>query len=237
MNQGRYEDALQRHIWYHNHALEAGAGQTGVRLSFALSDWVELGRRYPKAKQALIQIRDAKTREFAEERGYSELFQDVASINSYLQTNAATYALFQMIERRDPALAQQCYFYAEETLMENGKYELCLKYLGSAQTRFDSIRDSWDRMTGTNKRILEAHQRYSGTNSPSPFGGASNHHERYFVSQTLRLIEILMGAGRKGEAEKIQQQALTVLNVPELQSAVSDAEEKIHAARASLGKD
>jgi MFS family permease len=226
MRQGRYEDALQRHIWYHNHALEFNSAQTGVRLSFALTDWIELGRRYPKAKQALVEIRDAKTRKFAQDRGYPELFQDVASINSYLQTNAATYALFRTIEQRDPALAQQCYYYAETVLVENGQYELCLKYLGGSQKRFDSIRGSWERMTGMDKRMQESIWRYSGTNSPLPLYSNAKHHDQYFVSQTRRLIEILVGANRKAEAEQIRDQAVAVLNVPELQSAVRDAEQQ-----------
>nr|MBP9901093.1 hypothetical protein [Verrucomicrobiota bacterium] len=229
MKQGRYEDALQRHIWYHNHALEFGAGQVGVRLSFALADWIELGRRYPKAKQALIEIRDAKTREFMAGGGYSELFQDVVSLNSYLQTNAASYALFQTIERRDPALAQQCYYYAEDLLVENGQFDLCLKYLGGSQKRFDSIRDSWERMTEMDKRMQESQRRYSGTNLPPPLFSNTKNHERYFASQIRRLIEILVGAGRNTEAEKIRDQAVAVLNVPELQSAVTDAEEKIRS--------
>ncbi|HTD86247.1 MAG TPA: serine/threonine-protein kinase, partial [Candidatus Binatia bacterium] len=57
---GEYEQALQRHIWYHNHALEFEPSLTGVRLSFALAEWIELGRRYPRARRALIEIRDEK---------------------------------------------------------------------------------------------------------------------------------------------------------------------------------
>ena len=40
--EGRYEVALQKHIWYHENALQLGKGQGGVRLSFVLSDWLEL---------------------------------------------------------------------------------------------------------------------------------------------------------------------------------------------------
>src|SRR5436190_22804607 len=74
---GEYEQALQRHIWYHNHALEFEPSLTGVRLSFALAEWIELGRRYPRARRALIEIRDEKTRKFDEGWGYSALFSDI----------------------------------------------------------------------------------------------------------------------------------------------------------------
>jgi len=107
-SRGRYEESLQRHLWFHQHASEIDPAYKAVRLSFALSDWTELARRYPKAKQALIEIRDHKTRELAAGRGHFDLFMDVASINQHLQEEAATLALFKLIEQSDPQLARQC---------------------------------------------------------------------------------------------------------------------------------
>ncbi len=46
----RYEESLERHVWYHNRfTANRPVCSLGVRNSFALSDWIELGRRYPKA--------------------------------------------------------------------------------------------------------------------------------------------------------------------------------------------
>lgn len=104
----RYEEALQRHLWLHHHALETDPSFSAVRLSFWLSDWFELGRRYPKAKQALIEIRDRDIREFATGHGHLDLFMDVSRINTYLQEEAATLILLKSIEQLDPALAKQC---------------------------------------------------------------------------------------------------------------------------------
>jgi len=47
VKQGKYAEALERMIWFHNHALEHELGMYGVRLSFALSEWKELGDVYP----------------------------------------------------------------------------------------------------------------------------------------------------------------------------------------------
>ena len=105
---GRYEEALQRHLWLHRHALETDPRYSAVRLSFWLADWTELARRYPKAKEALIEIRDHDTREVAAGRGHFDLFMDVDGINAYLQDEAATLALFQQLEHSDPQLARQC---------------------------------------------------------------------------------------------------------------------------------
>ncbi len=107
MDAGDYEGALQRQLWYFNHALEHG-GVNPVRLSFGIMHWRELGRRYPKAQQALLAIRDRKTREFAAGRGYFDLFQEVEALNRELQDDAATLELFQRIEKQDSSLAAQC---------------------------------------------------------------------------------------------------------------------------------
>jgi hypothetical protein len=50
---GRYEDALAKHVWFHENALTYAPAMYGVRLSFALSYWAALGAMYPPALQKL----------------------------------------------------------------------------------------------------------------------------------------------------------------------------------------
>jgi serine/threonine protein kinase len=107
MDAGDHEGALQRQLWYFNHALEHGEVNP-VRLSFGITHWRELGRRYPKAQQALMEIRDQKTGVFTEGRGDFNLFQEVEALNRVLQDDAATLELFQRIEKQDAAMAEQC---------------------------------------------------------------------------------------------------------------------------------
>jgi serine/threonine protein kinase/tetratricopeptide (TPR) repeat protein len=287
MAKTRFAEALARYLWFHNHAEELGDSyQKVVRLTSALSDWVELGRRYPKAREALLEIRDTKTRAFAEGRGYADLFHDVASINNSLQDHEATLKLFKEIEQRDPALARQCYFYVESVLLEQGEYELCLKAIGDPQKRFELYRHGWELQKQSQRGLPPRTLRLPPGATPppdvaQPAGSQPNlptRPERWptgatpppgvaqsadmparipaptlplpprvpppldlaqladnsFIKQVRTLIEILVGAGRKAEAGKIRDQAVAVLNVPELQSAVSDAEEKVH--RSSNGK-
>jgi len=49
VKKGQYKEALQRFIWFNEHALEYDESMTGVRLSFALGYWKELGDIYPPA--------------------------------------------------------------------------------------------------------------------------------------------------------------------------------------------
>jgi serine/threonine protein kinase len=242
MNKGDYEAALQRQIWYFNHALEYDQGQTGVRLSFALSQWVELGRRYPRAKQALLEIRDRDTQQLAAGQGYANLFTDMQAINRELQDEDATYALFKIIREKDPQLAGQCYFWVESLLVSKGEYQWCFDHMGDAQSRFDMARRSFDMERASQQRMVEISQRIAQqiadqnqqrglTNMPAfapPDTSAmlKKSAEDRFVGQVRQLIEILVATDHKADAEKIRDEAMGVLDDARLKSAVGDAEEK-----------
>ena len=44
---GLYKTALAKHIWFHENALSIQPSQYGVRLSFAISYWLDLGGGVP----------------------------------------------------------------------------------------------------------------------------------------------------------------------------------------------
>lgn len=58
MAAGRYAQAAAYHRWYHAHALRIDPALSGVRLSFALSDWRALAEVYPSAMLDLRAARD-----------------------------------------------------------------------------------------------------------------------------------------------------------------------------------
>jgi len=218
MEKQHYEESLQRHLWYYNHALEYDPGQAAVRLSFTLSDWVELGRRYPKARQALVEIRDRLTREFQDGRGYSQAFQEVASINQELQEDDATYALLKNINEKDPHLARQCYFYVDSLLVSKGEYQMCLNLMGDPLQRFGLI-----RLTSGMDRIST-----NAWTTPDALVMLKKSANERFVDKVRELVEILVATGHKADAEKIRDQAETELDDARLKSAISDAEKKVH---------
>jgi hypothetical protein len=243
MDQGNYDDALQRLIWYHNHS-KFDPAQAGVRNSFALSNWVELGRHYPKARQALIEIRDADIREFSEGCGYFGLFLEVSSINRELQEPDATLALFRQVEAGDKKLAQQCFGIVEGLLAQQGEYEKCLEYLGDPQAAFERIHQSWQQMkqfeerSAARREQTKQFQEMIKTNPlyahlpmlPAPPKFADNN----FVGQARQLIEILVATGHQADVEKIQGEATAILDDPRLRSAVSDAEKKLQEKQLTL---
>jgi len=233
MEQGRYEEALQRQIWYFNHALQYGEANP-VRLSFGIMNWAELGRRYPKARQALLEIRDQDTRKFSEGGGYASLFQEVADINHELQDEDATYTLFKQIQEKDPQLTQQCYLIAEDLLVRKGEYALCLSYISDPQAKFATILHQFDVLRQMEQRSVVARKEHPlPAGLPDTTEAAKKMHEDIFVRQVRQLIEILVGTGHQADAEKIHDEAVAVLDDPRLQSAISDAEGKVQKFKAS----
>jgi hypothetical protein len=55
-----------------------------------------------------------------------------------------------------------------------------------------------------------------------------------FVGQMCVLVEILVATGHQADAEKIQAEAVSILDDARLHSAVSDAEEKIQKRSPSV---
>src|SRR4051812_30542503 len=82
--QGRHQEALERHVWFHEHALELVPALAGVRVSFALSDWARLAAAYPPARQALADARDRAAEAMLAGCGRRALFAEVAALNRHL---------------------------------------------------------------------------------------------------------------------------------------------------------
>ncbi len=229
----KYEEALERCLAFHN------KWKTSAPLIPLLGDWVELGRRYPKAKAALLKIRDHDAREFAEGRGYFALFQEVWAINRFLPQEEETYELFKSFRDKDPELARQCYGMVEGLLVAKGEYQWCYDHMGDPRMKFDSIRQLRDMRLQQNarskalaeesqRRMAEMRQQHGWTNLP-PFsppdlaGRDKRMTEDHFVNQTRQLIEILVATGHKADAEKLRDEALGIQDDPRLKSAVEDA--------------
>ena len=212
--QGKYEEALKKHIWFHENALRLDPAMTGVRLSFALSYWVELGKKYPKARASLVAIRDKDAKAFQDGGGTAKLFSDVAAINRSLEEEPKTVALFKRIDGGKAELAQRCYLFAEQYLAGAGEYQLCGKYISDPGERFERTKMNMNRPVAR-PQLKEALDKIAD-------------------QDTCRLIEILVGAGRKPEAEAIQKQAVAVRDTPAIRDAIATAEKEVQ--RKTSGK-
>jgi hypothetical protein len=241
---GRYEEALKLCLSIHDQC------KSGNALGALMPQWIELGRRFPKAREALIGIRDHDFREFSEGRGYADLFAEVTFINGPLHQDDSTYALFKTIREKDPELAQQCFPYVEGLLVARGDYQWCYDHMGDPQTVFDGIHIQLDQHLADQRREAELHQEVAQrmetlnlqqgrTNLWSQPDYASNALKQFahdsFVGGTRQLIEILVATDHNTDAEKIRDEAVAIIDDAKLHSAISDAEAKIHQAGANAG--
>jgi len=128
VDNAEYEKALGRTIWFHNHSLEYDIGMYGVRLSFALNDWVDLGKKYPPALKALKNIRDTKTDRLASGSGNFNLLIDVFAINQTLSEDDKTIILFKKLEITQPKLASRAWPMIKDAATKENETALLKKY-------------------------------------------------------------------------------------------------------------
>jgi tetratricopeptide (TPR) repeat protein len=198
--QGQFQKALQEHVWFHNNALQVDRSYYGVRLSFALDDWVKLGSKYPPALEELKTIRDKKTSLLAGGDPNPELFHDVDAINEHLGDTRSTAALFKQIDARNPAFAGSLYEIAEQSLIAAGEYPLARKYLGDPQARFATATNNFQRGL-----VFAANHLQNGDI-------ARKATEQIFSERVVRLLTVLDKTGNSPGARAIQTQALKLLD-------------------------
>jgi hypothetical protein len=212
MHQGRYAESLEKHLWFHDHALEINPAFAGVRLSFALGYWLELAKVYPEAMQALTAIRDRKAQALADGQGSFGLFHDVSAINGYLGEETKTVALFKRLHQADRELAARCYHVAEKVLVAEQEYETCAAFLPDPVAQFEGIRER--------RRI----QLELADENPALGGGRLRQYtEVRFAEAVARLVEILAGVGRRPDAERVRELALAVSDSTTVRDALDDA--------------
>ena len=209
--EGRHEEALAEYVWFHEHALQEQPSLYGVRLSFALSYWVELSKDHPPALQALRDIRDRKARTLESGNPDRELFHDVEAINQYLGQSGDTARLFQLLERQNPAFAGRCASLAMEALAEAGQFELASKYLPEPVPHITK---------------LAAHLSDDVARIPDrPRSKAPRYRAfTWNFAQYLRLfMSVLSGAGRQSEALACREAAFSTMKPWYVRRAVERA--------------
>lgn len=196
--EGRFAQALAKHVWYHNNAVRLEPSQFGVRLSFALGYWMQLSQEYPEALAALIQTRDEAERAFLE-KSSPGLFMDVAALNSHLDQQHLTVELFERIALADESNAASIYHLAEDYLVAAGRYDACRPYL---------------QLVPRMERAVECYRRQlSFENSGLSVRGVSTPKlaRRNFVYDIATFAALLVHHDRATEARQACEQATEVL--------------------------
>jgi len=206
---GRYEIALAKHVWYHEHALEIQPAQAGVRLSFALGYWQKLGEKYPPALQKMVSYRDAARERALTGKDVFQTFHDLAALNEELGDEPLTRDVFLQLDEKHPEVAQSVYNLAQPSLLRAKDYKICGKYLEPDK--------NWQQML----ELYQLHRKFEAQNKgpiPTPdFAGPS------FRNASTTLVALLVQNQRVKEADSIAEKARTTWDNAEFHKALDDA--------------
>lgn len=205
---GEHKEALERCLWFHEHALEHDPGMSGVRLSFALSYWKNLGEVYPPAKVAMVEVRDRVTKEVTAKTDQFALFQETAALNRTLNEDDKTVALFELIDQTQPKSARQYWFAAKDVVIAAKKYDLAKKYMGTLAEAFDRIKENYN----LNVKLYD--------NPQINKDNLKKYNENRLVTESTQLIEVLLALGDAKAAAEIQTNALAIYDDARLRAAI-----------------
>jgi hypothetical protein len=218
---GRYAEALELHRRYHE--LSRGApAQFGVRLSFALSRWADLARRYPPAREALSQTRDAaagRLRTAAADHGPESAhavhadFAEVVAISARLEDDRYAADLFAELDAGAPQVAADCWAAARSLLVRARRFELARRYLGDperAVARSAAILD---------QRLTRGFARFPEHLRPQMREDTVNG----YVTDVRELLAILEGSGEHDTSAATRRQAIDVVPWAHVRDDVAEA--------------
>jgi hypothetical protein len=207
---GSHAQALAKFLWFHHNALRHDSAIYGVRLSFALSSWLELASLHPPARAALIRARDETEAAFRREPSSFELFHDLAALNRHLGDGPRTVDLFVSTAHADYAAAERLYRVAEPFLIAVGRYDACGPFLDPPK-RMRRAAEAYQMMTRTEEA------RPADERAPPPLARS------FYVHDVATLVGLLFLNRRLEEATEARAQGLTVLDNEEFRALLAAA--------------
>ena len=214
---GQYEEALREFQWFHDHALAEMPSLYGVRLSYALGAWIDLGADYPPALEALEAVRERDAALLLGGKGKRELFHDIVAIDDELGNNARTHALCVELEKADPGLLIECASIALPAVIAAGDYALAERLLPDPE---ETIRQ---RSRFLAKVFARWRRQYARTMYiPSQID--------IYANDVRQVLAVLGQRGRHAEAARLRKLAVELIQATTVRRAVRAA---LFARRAS----
>lgn len=207
---GRFEEALREFQWFHDHALDEDPTLYGVRLSYALGAWVDLGMDYPPALEALAAVRERDAARLLAGKGNRGLFHDVVAIDDELGESTRTHALCVQLEQADPALMLECASIALPAVIAAGDHALAERLLPDPEK---TIRE---RGSFLNRVFARFRRQYARTMYiPSQIA--------IYANDVRQVLGVLERRGRVAEAARLRKLAIDIIPATTVRRAVKAA--------------
>lgn len=209
---GDHTNALLMLAWFHKNALKYDEALAGVRLSYALGDWLTLGAAYPPALEQLKSVRDEAGQQVKAEADSDACFQsfmDFESINEKLNEDAKTKELFLWLDANKPNQAKQVYALAEPALIKLKDYVICGKY-ANPEAQYTSALNSFRTTSEIAKK-------------PNHGKRLQDFADNKFKNEITTLMAVLVLNDRKEEARAIAEKLSKEAGLPDFKSEVEKA--------------
>jgi hypothetical protein len=127
--EGDFQAALDHYVWFHEHALEEDLAFIGVRLSFALVEWIELGRKFLPAADALQTKLLSYTTDLLSGKLDEQVLRDTVAINECLTDWQANHSLFCKLRYVDAQFTNRYSSLFLPSIFKSEDYSLAREYL------------------------------------------------------------------------------------------------------------
>nr|WP_324257540.1 hypothetical protein [Cellvibrio fontiphilus] len=193
----KYQQALEAHQYFFEESKKS-SGMGGVRVSFALASWTQLGSVYPPALIALSKISSDHKTSILSGKGSFYIFQEYQAINSYIGKNNETLETFLEADRKFPTQAKDYYLSVKELLISAGKFDIIKKYLNDPIYEYELIRNERERA------LSQLRQKVAGYNVESI--------NSEFQVKVKALLEVTRKIGLTEEAKEIKRRSDSYIN-------------------------
>ena len=208
--EGRYQEALREFQWFHDHALDESPSLYGVRLSYALAAWIDLGHDYPPALDALEAVRERDAARLLKGEGKRELLHDVVAIDEELGQAARTHALCIALEKADPALLVSGASIVLPAVIAAGDYALAERLLPEPE---DSIRER-------SRFLMKAFSRWRRQHGRTMYIPSQID---IYANDVRQVLGVLEQRGRHLEAARLRKLAVDLIPATTVRRAVRAA--------------
>jgi hypothetical protein len=138
-----YSLSLEKYRWFFDNALKIKKSYYGVRLSYCLSEWADLGNVYSPALEKLTLLKESALKEFRNTNSHCQ-FHEYESICNALGCPEEPVKVFEEIAIKDKALAEKLFTYVYAELARQSKWEICREYMGNGYKQYKKILELFD---------------------------------------------------------------------------------------------
>jgi hypothetical protein len=200
-----YAAALEKYLWFHDHALDTDRRLSGVRLSYAIAEWVDLAEVYLPARRALETVRNTKAESLTQCSQDVNLFHDVAAIDRAFGQVERTRDLFRTISEIDRAFAGKCFHIALESLVHTKEFGVARGFLRNPQIDIDQFAIPF-----------KFAQQYTGQ-SPEMLQEAV---ERIYIKKVSLILQVFVGVGEDDMANDLRHYAVECIPDAQLRDRI-----------------